>query len=148
MKRPIEITDAETLKRFDPWSARFVDWARQAAPRRQNASSSYQGLDPQGLWTTVEAPHQADHRADPYQVFIYMKWPGRHSPYDRGNLAMVYEFLYSPGNDASGYVYLPGEKDAWNQTNRGTIIREGHDGRWHFASAAWDEAMRLAVTSQ
>jgi hypothetical protein len=138
LKQPIEITDSETLKRFDPWLAQFIDWNRQAAVHAGIAGRSYEGLDPKGTWTTVEPPRQGD----PYQVLVYMKWPGRRSPYDRGDLAMIYAFLYSRPGGGSGYVYLPGGNDAWKVTNQGTIIREGHDGRWHYASRAWDELMQ------
>jgi len=60
----VTITDRETLKKFDPWSAEFIDWTRGA----------------------VSTP--AD-RSQSYEVFFYVKWPDRHSDYDRGDLKLI-----------------------------------------------------------
>ena len=61
--KTVAITNRETLKKFDPWSAQFIDWAKGA----------------------VSAP--AD-QSQSYEVFFYMKWPGRRSDYDRGDLKL------------------------------------------------------------
>ena len=60
----VAITNRETLKKFDPWSAEFIDWTRGA----------------------VSTP--AD-RSQSYEVFFYVKWPDRHSDYDRGDLKLI-----------------------------------------------------------
>lgn len=39
------------------------------------------------------------------------------------------------------FVYLPGRGDASFRRNISTILREGHDGRWHRASAKWGAAI-------
>jgi hypothetical protein len=56
---------------------------------------------------------------------------------------MIYALRYCPGRDGKpGYIYLPNEGDGWGSVNPGTILREGHDGKWHYASAAWDDLMK------
>ena len=112
-----ELTDKETLKSFDPWSGQFIDWSRG----------------------TVAAPVDVSTSC---KVFFYMKWDGRRSNYDRGDLKMVYTLMYVPGHDSErGYVYLPGRGEEFFQNNIGTIIRDNDDGKWHQASAAWDRVM-------
>jgi hypothetical protein len=112
--KPVEVTDRELLKQFDPWSGQFIDWAK-------------------GL---LAAPVDQSHV---FEVFFYMKWPGRHSAYDRGELKMIYQIRYIRGlNGAPGYIYLPGKAEGFYSNNMGTIIRENDDGKWHKASTAWE----------
>ena len=120
----VAITNRETLKKFDPWSAQFIDWAKGA----------------------VSAP--AD-QSQSYEVFFYMKWPGRRSDYDRGDLKLIYTVRYVAGREgAPGYVYLPGAGEKFHSNNIGTIWREKDDGKWHQASAEWDAVTkRLIITS-
>lgn len=121
LARPIEITDSETLRRFDPWSGQFIDWSKGsvAVPPNQNQS---------------------------YGVFFYMKWDGRRSRFDLGNLRMIYALRYCPGpNGEPGYIYLPGSNDGYS-VNAGTILRDDADGKWHQASPAWD-ALILRLTT-
>lgn len=37
-----------------------------------------------------------------------------------------------------GFVYLPGPGDAEHRRNISTILRQGHDGRWHRATDDWN----------
>ena len=112
-----ELNDSETLKKFDPWGGQFVDWDRGP----------------------VSAPADMSHSC---KVFFYMKWSGRRSPYDRGDLRMIYTVLYVPGRDgSSGFIYLPGKGEEFFENNSGTILRDHEDGKWHQASAEWDSAM-------
>src|ERR1700681_3360152 len=53
LERPIEITDRQTLKSFDPWTGQFVDWTKGP----------------------FEQPQVHDKC---YEVLFYMKWEGRH----------------------------------------------------------------------
>ena len=122
--KTVAITNRETLKKFDPWSAQFIDWAKGA----------------------VSAP--AD-QSQSYEVFFYMKWPGRRSDYDRGDLKLIYTVRYVAGREgAPGYVYLPGAGEKFHSNNIGTLWREKDDGKWHQASAEWDAVTkRLIITS-
>jgi len=144
----IEITDRETLKSFDPWVGQFIDWTRQRLSGPVDKEHTYKAVDlttgQECSWKIVE-PAKQDHCCD---VFFYMKWKGRHSTYDRGSLKMIYRVRYCADSEgAPGYVYLPGRDDKWNTVNGGTILRDGHDGRWHYASASWDALMHNALLS-
>ena len=121
----VAITNRETLIKFDPWSAQFIDWTRGAVSPPADQSQSY-------------------------EVFFYMKWPGRRSDYDRGDLKLIYTVRYIAGLDgAPGYIYLPGEGEKFHSNNIGTIWREKDDGKWHLASAEWDALTKgLLVTKR
>ena len=116
--------DHQTLSGFDPWSGGFMD----------------RGTGP------VEAPRDQD---SSYEVLFLMKWPARQSKADRDGLQLIYNVRYCPGRDGGpGYIYLPGTDDKYS-VNLGTIIREGDDGRWHQASAAWEALMkRSGITTE
>ncbi len=47
-------------------------------------------------------------------------------------------------------VYLPGPKDQWYRTNTYSILREGVDGHWFYASRPWGLALKkvLQIGSQ
>jgi hypothetical protein len=120
LSRPIKITDATSLKAFDPWSGQFADW--KAKP-------------------VAEAP--CFRRS--LEVLFYMK-PTRISLQDRGDLTMIYATRYC-SEGQTGYVYLPGLGEWHYRENVGTIIRVGQDGKWFPATAPWDALMSNAVGS-
>jgi hypothetical protein len=65
-----------------------------------------------------------------YDVFFYL---GDH---------LIYAVQYAPALAGErGYIYLPGPQDRWYKLNIGTIIQDGHDGNWHYASSGWDAQM-------
>ena len=112
---PVEIRQPELLSQCDPWSGQFADWKRGVTSAPVNLTNAY-------------------------QVFFLMKWPGRSSNYDRGQLRMIYEFSYVPGTDVDpGYVYLPARGEEFHEINISTIIRDGLDGHWIHASRSWAE---------
>jgi len=116
LSHDIEIADRATLKNFDPWSGQFIDWAGGIVTKPPTGDAIY-------------------------EVSFYIKW----RPKDR-HLRFFYVFRYVPGRDGErGYIYLPANSDAWNRVNLGTIIREGHDGHWHYASKQWDRLMEQLV---
>lgn len=56
-------------------------------------------------------------------------------------------FYYSPGSSAEqGLIYLPGKGTLW-ALNAGTIIRQGRDGRWSYASPAWEALIKPLIAS-
>ncbi|MDT5121232.1 MAG: hypothetical protein QOC96_714 [Acidobacteriota bacterium] len=123
LAQPIEITDRETLIEFAPYIGQFIDWKK-------------------GI--VADPPTQEQ----PFEVYFYMKWKERHSRYDQGDLKMIYSVRYLPGRDgAPGFVYLPGKDDDRYYNNVGTILREGDDGKWHYASPAWDALMKRLITA-
>jgi hypothetical protein len=50
---------------------------------------------------------------------------------------VLYAFNYIPGSP--GIIYLPGEGDEWYETNISTIMRNGLEGQWLYASREWDD---------
>ena len=119
LSQPIEITDPNSLKAFDPWSGQFAEWKETPL---------------------LDAP--CFRRS--FEVLFYMKWPGRTSSQDRGDLKMIYATRYCY-TGVAGYVYLPGPGEPNRGVNNGTIIRSGADGKWHPATAAWDALLSNAV---
>jgi hypothetical protein len=118
----VEIADREILKEFDPWRGQFIDWTRRAISPPRDVGRTW-------------------------QVFFYMKWAGRRSEYDRGDLKMIYAARYLPSRDgAPGWIYLPGEGEDFYRNNIATIIRDDDDGKWHQASAEWDTVMNRCLT--
>jgi hypothetical protein len=121
LTRPIEITDASSLKAFDPWLGQFADWKAKAL---------------------AEVP--CSRRS--LEVLFYMRWSARRSFEDRGDLKMIYATRYCSSGPA-GYVYLPGPGEWHYRENVGTIYRSGQDGKWHRATPAWDALLSNAVAS-
>jgi hypothetical protein len=112
----IEITDRATLKGFDPWSGQFIDWPRGIVAKPPTGGATY-------------------------EVSFYIKW----KPKDR-HLRFFYLFRYIPGrNGEHGVVYLPDRSDEWGFVNPGTILRNGDDGHWHYASTSWDRLMERLI---
>src|SRR5690348_7902177 len=69
LNQPIEIADPASLKAFDPWIGQFADWKAKSL---------------------ADAPC---YRRS-FEVLFYMKWPGRFSSFDRGDLQMIYATRY------------------------------------------------------
>jgi hypothetical protein len=121
--QPIEITDPAQLKAFDPWMGQFADWQEKPL---------------------ADAP--CFRRS--FEVQFYMKWPGRESSSDRGNLQMIYATRYCSTGTA-GYVYVPGPGEPQYRANVFTIMRGDAEGKWHPATAAWNSLMGdAAATSE
>jgi hypothetical protein len=69
-----------------------------------------------------------------------------HAQLNDSALTPIYQFRYAPGADGGrGHVYLPGQGEPWYRRNVRIILRHGHDGRWHAATAAWDAQMKAAL---
>jgi hypothetical protein len=81
-----------------------------------------------------------------FEVLFYMRWPGRESSSDHGDLQLIYAIRYC-FTGVTGYVYLPGRGEPQYGPNGGTIIRGAADGKWHVATAAWDSLMSDAVAT-
>ena len=80
-------------------------------------------------------------RAPSYDVFFYLQD-------DVGTFQMIYAVQYVPNAAGEqGYIYLPGPGERWYSMNIGTIIQNGHDGKWHYAAPA-SEAIIQRLLSQ
>jgi hypothetical protein len=59
----------------------------------------------------------------------------------------MYVVRYYPNPSGQGYMYLPGDKDAWGAGNKGSIIRAGRDGKWNYASPAWEQLVNPLIAT-
>ena len=59
-----------------------------------------------------------------------------------GVKADAYVVQYAVDAQGRSFVYLPGRGEAGYRGNVGTIVRDGQDGRWHFASDEWSAAIQ------
>jgi len=62
-----------------------------------------------------------------------------HNGVKEGAYVVQYVFDDSTGE---AFVYLPGRGEVGHRRNQSTIIRDGQDGRWHSADAAWAASLR------
>jgi hypothetical protein len=46
-----------------------------------------------------------------------------------------------------GYIYLPGKGETWYSLNVGAIIRDEQDGKWNYASLAWEALIRPIIAA-
>ena len=84
---------------------------------------------------TVAAPPRA---LGPYVVSFYVQ--------NARDLRKVYALYYHPrAAGQPGYIYLPGEGDAWQYLNWGSIMRPGRDGTWSYAAPQWEALIKPAI---
>jgi hypothetical protein len=76
---------------------------------------------------------------EPYEITFYVKFARN----DVRKAYVIYYFANPSGE--SGYIYLPGKGNPWQDLNSGTIIRDGQDGKWNYASPEWEEAIKAAI---
>jgi hypothetical protein len=112
LKAPIEITDAEILKKIFVWGGPpkwlIVDGAQLRLEHR-----------PQGL------PR--------YEVSFYAKLPRE----ERERLVYVVFYEYDPAT-GQGYVYVPGKGEKGYTLDVSTILN-GANGKWFHSWSAWDD---------
>ena len=74
-----------------------------------------------------------------YEVSFYIKFADN----DARKKYVVY---YFPNPVAEqGYIYLPGKHETWFNLNVGTIWRQGQDGKWNYASPAWEDLIKPVI---
>jgi hypothetical protein len=102
-------------------------------------------LDISNVWTghfldrsrgTAKEPPRGLQR---YEVSFYIKIADN-------EVRKKYVLYYYP-NPATepGYIYLPGKGEAWYSLNVGAIIRDGQDGKWNYASPAWEDLIKAVI---
>ncbi len=108
-------------------------------------------IDPAALANVWGGDFLAGPSAEPraelsrYVVSFYVALPQTNSTASHEVRVMyVVEFCRDPLTGV-GYVYLPGQRDARYRLNAGTILREGQDGTWQRAAAAWSQAVARAI---
>jgi hypothetical protein len=59
-----------------------------------------------------------------------------------------YVVYYCPNPTAKpGYIYLPGKGETWYSLNVGAILRGEQDGKWNYASPAWEDLIKRVIAS-
>ena len=122
LTQPVEITNPAELKAFDPWTGQFADWKQKSLT---DAPCFRRSLG----------------------VLFYMKWPGRKSSLDRGDLKMIYATRYC-ATDLNGYFYLPGPSELQYRDNSSTIMRGEADGKWYPATPGWNSLLSDALATR
>jgi thiol-disulfide isomerase/thioredoxin len=88
-------------------------------------------------------------------------WPAKETPQElrvyvklaENDIKKMYVVRYYPNPAGQGYIYLPGEGDAWGLSNEGSIgnagsiIRPGRDGKWNYASPAWEQLVKPLIAT-
>jgi hypothetical protein len=99
------------------------------------------------VWTgeflerSMRHPEKAPERL-PYELAFYAK-------FHENDLRLVYVAYYYPDpSEKPGVIYLPGHRDPWYYLNAGSILRDGQDGKWNFASSAWEALVKPLIARQ
>src|SRR5882672_1025788 len=122
LQHPIEITDPDMLSTLDPWAGPFVDWAQPAGMGHCN-------------WE--------------YEILYFKRGVEHATPYDRGDLRMIYGVRYCMGDDQKpGYVQLAGPTERFGPENVRMVWDGTHAGKWHLSTLAWKAFVEHAVASQ
>ena len=75
----------------------------------------------------------------PYEVSFY-------SLIGENDVRKTCVLYYYPSHSTDlGLVYLPGNRSAVWALNVGTVLRRGRDGKWNYASPAWDTSMKSTI---
>jgi hypothetical protein len=74
-----------------------------------------------------------------YEVSFYVKS-------EENEIKKMYVVRYCPNPVGQGYIYLPGDKDAWGAGNKGSIIRAGRDGKWNYVSSVNTQKRPCKIT--
>jgi hypothetical protein len=54
-------------------------------------------------------------------------------------------YYYPSSSTDPALIYLPSSRSAVWALNVGTVLRQGHDGKWNYASPAWDTLMKSKI---
>jgi hypothetical protein len=74
-----------------------------------------------------------------YEVSFYIKIA-------ENEVRKKYVLYYCPNPAAEpGYIYLPGKGETWYSLNVGAILRDGQDGKWNYASPAWEDLIKPMI---
>ncbi len=74
-----------------------------------------------------------------YTIQFYVEPPRREV-----RMMYVVEYVWDPTSNRA-IVHLPGRADKWYWLNVSTILRDGADGQWFYASTAWGAAIRSVL---
>jgi hypothetical protein len=115
LAHPVEVQDPQILNLSNIWLGQFLDSTRGRA----------------------KAPPRELPR---YEVSFYVKFNERNTP------RRMYVAYYRPDPAGGrGTIYLPGRGEAWHDLNVSSILRDGQDGKWNYASAAWEDLIKPVI---
>jgi hypothetical protein len=104
-------------------------------------------LDISNVWSGQFLDHSRGTAKEPrrglqrYEVSFYVKIADN-------EVRKKYVLYYYPNSEAEpGYIYLPGKGETWYSLNVGTIIRQEQDGKWNYASPAWEDLIKSVIAS-
>ena len=107
LRQPVEVTEPAILHSSNPWFGSFIpQWNR--APRERIAGPP------------VSAPR--------YEISFYAA-----STNEPPHIVYVAYYAFEASTQR-GFLYLPGHREQWYDTNTGSIIRPQQDGRWNLAA--------------
>jgi cytochrome c biogenesis protein CcmG, thiol:disulfide interchange protein DsbE len=89
---------------------------------------------------SLVAAKKPPHGLRAYEVSLYAKLDGI-------EIKKMYVVRYCPNPLGQGYIYLPGDKDDWGAGNKDSIIRAGRDGKWNYASSAWEQLVKPLIAT-
>jgi hypothetical protein len=129
LQKPVEITDAKLLGKFDPWKGVFVDWK---TPAHMGACN----------WE--------------YEISYFKRGTGfkkevqqRAISEDQPGFRLVYGLRYCMGNAGEpGYVHLAGYSDKFWEQNVHTVWDGTEAGKWHRSTPAWKTFIQSEVDVQ
>jgi hypothetical protein len=76
-----------------------------------------------------------------YEVSFYIK-------ITENDVRKRYVLYYFPNPAAEpGYIYLPGKGETSYSLNVWAILRDEQDGKWNYASPAWEDLIRPTIAS-
>jgi hypothetical protein len=117
---PLSLTDAAVVE-ANPWRGNFMDSDRGYA----RAPAATRPI---------------------YTLAFYVDLPGA-APSSAP--ALKYVVYYVPGSGSTpGLIHLPGRDDRWYRLNIATIMRNGDEGNWFYASPRWDHALAALLAAQ
>jgi len=74
-----------------------------------------------------------------YEVWLYIK-------FSESDVRRRYVVYYSPDpSTGRGYIYLPSEGQPWYWLNVSALLRDGRDGKWSYASPAWQDLIKPVI---
>jgi hypothetical protein len=122
LQHPAEITDPNLLSTLGPWTAPFVDW---------------------------DHPARMGHCSWEFDIQYFKRGIEHPTPYDRGDLRMIYGVRYCLGDDGeAGYVQLAGPTERFGPENVHTVWDGTHAGKWHPSTLAWKAFIDHVVANQ
>ena len=122
LQRPIDVTDPDQLRNFDPWTGSFVNWNEPAA---------------------------MGHCTWEYEVAYFKRGIEPATPYDKGDLRMIYGLRYCFGDDGEpDYVHLAGQTDKFWPENVHIGWNGTPAGKWHPSTLSWKAFIERMVAGQ